>query len=163
MIIKASLRKLLWLLVLLGSLLLMAVSALPGLAGWFGTIVMGPLFCLALYIYRPGATLLRLHASGLDIETAGRKRTVDWSHVIGFHIGMNQGDRHIGILYTNDHLAHLRLRQSRAPDSDIEWIRDLYVMPLDELCSTLNRWVARKNPLVHGSGRNTIDSRSLMA
>ena len=156
-VIKSSVWKLLWLVVLIGLLLLMAVNALPSIAGWFGTIILGLLFPIALYIYRPSATFLKLHANGLDIATAGRKRTVSWSDVTGFHIGRNQRDRNIGILYADDHIARNSTQMSQMPDSDIEWIRDLYVMPLEELCTTLNSWAAKRNPATQGSRLRAID------
>jgi len=160
-VIKSSIRKLFWLIILLGTLLLAAMSALPSIAGWLGTIILGPLFFIALHIYRPSATFLELHLNGLDISTAGRKRTVYWADVAGFHIGMNRGDRNIGILYDDDYIALNRIQMSQMPDSDIEWIRDLYVMPLDELCRTLNSWVAKRNPATLGSGLSAIDMSAI--
>jgi hypothetical protein len=142
LVIKSSVWKLLWLVVLLGLLLVLAANAIPSMIGWLGTIIMGPLFLIALYIYRPNATFLKLHSKGLEITTAGRKRTVNWSDVIGFHIGKNGRDRSIGILYADDYIARHSTQMSQMPDSDIEWIRDLYVIPLDELCRTLNSWIA---------------------
>jgi hypothetical protein len=146
MLIKSGIGKLLWLVALLGLLLLMTISALPSMAGWIGTLLLGTFFPIALYIYRPGASFLRLHETGLDIAVAGRRRTINWSDVAGFHIGKNGGDTQIGILYVAD-VALNDTPVFRAPDADVEWIRDIYAMPLDTLCNTLNQWALAKNSI----------------
>lgn len=142
-VVKASIRKLAWLVVLVGALLAVAIGALPSLAGWLGTVLLAPLFVLALYVYRPGATFLTLHADGFDLSTAGRRRTIRWSDVAGFHVGRNGKDTQIGILYTDGYLMRQEAGPSHLPDADVEWIRDLYAMPLPDLCATLNGWAAQ--------------------
>lgn len=122
-------------------MLAVAITAIPSFWGWIGTILLGPLFLVALYIYRPSATYLRLHSKGIDISTARRKRTINWSDVVGFHIGDIRGDKRIGILYTQEYLSKIRSDSLNEPDSDGDWIRDLYVLPLGKLCETLNSWV----------------------
>lgn len=144
-IIKPSLRKLLWLDLVLGALLSLAVVAIPSVWGWLGTFILGPLFLIALYIYRPSATFLRLHLDRLDISTVGRRHIIYWRDVAGFHIGEVKGDKRIGILYTQEYLLQKSVYSSAEPDSDGDWIRDLYVMRLDKLCETLNNWVVGKN------------------
>jgi hypothetical protein len=158
-VIKSSVWKLLWLVVLLGALLLMAVAALPSMAGWSGTVFLGALFPIALYIYRPGATFLKLHANGLDIATAGRQRTINWSDVLGFHIAENRGDKQIAILYADDYLVQNSTQLLQVPDSDIEWIRDLYVIPLDKLCDTLNSWAAKRNSVTSNLPEHIVIDR----
>lgn len=147
LIIKSSIKKLAWLLLVLGTLFLVAACAQPPAAAWIGTIVLGPLFLIALYIYRPAANYLHLHSTGLDIFIAGRKRTVLWADVAGFHTGMNRKDRQIGILYSAQYIARAGADSPQAPDADGEWIRDLYVLPLDELCRTLNAWNEDKSAI----------------
>ena len=120
---------------------MLTIAAIPSIYGWIGTILLGPLFLVTLYIYRPSVTYLRLHSTGFDISTARRQRTINWSDVAGFHIGEIRGDKRIGILYTQKYLSPHPLRTSAEPDSDGEWIRDLYVLPLGKLCDTLNSWV----------------------
>ncbi|UUZ52549.1 hypothetical protein LP419_24490 [Massilia sp. H-1] len=143
LVVKSSRVKLLWLVVLFGCLLLMAMSALPSIAGWFATVILGLLFPVVLYIYRPSATFLRLHVNGLDISTAGRQRTIDWADVARFNIGANSGGKNIAIDYRHDLM--IWNHPSRTPDADSEWIRDLYAMPLEQLCITLNCWRARRS------------------
>ncbi len=143
-VIKSSVWKLLWLIILFGTLLVMVLGAIPSMAAWFGMLFLGALLPIALYIYRPSASYLRLHANGLDIAAAGRKRTIHWSDVIGFHLHEERGDKLIGILYSDACIQRNATQPWQTQDADAEWIRDLYAMPMQELCDTLNRWAARK-------------------
>lgn len=85
---------------------------------------------------------MRLVSNGFDISTARRQRTINWSDVAGFHIGCIRGDKRIGILYAQEYLSQIPTGFLNEPDSDGDWIRDLYVLPLRKLCDTLNFWVA---------------------
>ena len=143
--IKSSIWKLLWLIVLFAVLLLMALAALPSVAGWLATLFLAALSPIALYIYGPGASYLKLHAHGLDIAAAGRKRTIHWRDVIGFHVCEERGDKRIGVLYSDDYILRSANQPWQTQDTDADWIRDLYAMPMKELCDTLNRRVASKN------------------
>ena len=154
-VIKSSVWKLLWLIVLLGALLVMALAALPSLAGWLGTLFLGALLPIALYIYRPSASYLKLHANGLDIAVAGRKRTIHWSDVIGFHLHEERGDKRIGVLYSDACIQRNATQPWQTQDADAEWIRDLYAMPVKELCDILNRWAVRKNASARREGLPT--------
>lgn len=55
-------------------------------------------------------------------------------------MGDIRGDKRIGILYTQEYLSQIRGDSLNEPDSDGDWIRDLYVLPLGKLCETLNSW-----------------------
>ena len=139
-IIKSSPWKLLWLLALLGAMLALSIGVIPNFWGWLGTIILCPFFLITLYIYRPSANYLRLHRDGLDISTAGRLHTINWLDVVGFHIADISGDKKIGILYTEEYLLQLPTHLLALPHSDGDWIRDLYAIPLNKLCDTLNCW-----------------------
>ncbi|WP_081493469.1 hypothetical protein [Herbaspirillum sp. CF444] len=140
LIIKASVVKIAWLLVLLGLLTLFSAFCiqLQPVWGWIGTILFAPLFVLSFYVYRPSATYLRLSTEGMDIVNMGRRFKLHWSDVEGFHLGNVKGDRQIGILYTDAYLEQQTAHFIH--DSDHAWLRDLYSLPLDSLCKILNQW-----------------------
>lgn len=140
LIIKASIVKMVWLLIIMGAFTFFFVFSIRFMPvwGWISTIFFAPLFVLSFYVYRPSATYLRLNTEGMDIVNMGRRFKLRWSDVEGFHVGNIKGDTQIGILYTDAYLEQQTAHFIHDPDH--AWIRDLYSLPIDSLCKILNQW-----------------------
>jgi hypothetical protein len=136
-VIKSSIAKLTWLVILVGLLLSMSISAIPSAAGWVGSLLLGPLLILAIYIYRPSANYLRIDRTGVEVVIGGRRSKSNWNDIIGFHVGDQDGDKMVGILYSD---AYLNLHSCAPKQSGDGWIRNVFVLEPEVLCAILNEW-----------------------
>lgn len=145
LVVKASVAKLAWLIFLVSLMLLISIAAIPSIIGWVGSLLLASLLMLAIYIYRPSANYLRIDQNGIEVVIAGQRRKSRWSDIIGFHVGDVEGDKRVGILYTDAYLAvHARAQMN----SDDGWIRDIFVLRPEALCSVLNEWHAAMGGVV---------------
>jgi len=138
-VIKSSIAKLTWLIILVGLLLLMSISAIPSATGWAGSLLLGPLLILAIYIYRPSANYLRIDLTGVEVVVGGQRRKSNWGDIIGFHVGDQDGDKMVGILYSD---AYLNLVSCSSGQSGDGWIRNVFALEPEVLCAILNEWRA---------------------
>lgn len=140
LIIKSSKVKLAWLVFLVGLLLAMSISTIPSVIGWVSSILLGALLVLAIYIYRPSANYLRIDQLGIEVVVGGQRSKSHWVDIVGFHVGESDGDTMVGILYSE---AYLQTRSNARMQSGDGWIRDIYILRSEALCSVLNEWHAK--------------------
>jgi len=137
LIIQASKVKLAWLVVLVALMFGISVAAIPSVAGWVGSLLFGALMVLAIYVYRPSANYLRVGQDEIEIVIAGQRSKLMWRDIAGFHVGDSDGDKMVAVLFTD---AYLRSRAEAQEQPGDGWIRDIFVLRPEVLCSVLSEW-----------------------
>ncbi|MES3024761.1 MAG: STM3941 family protein [Pseudomonadota bacterium] len=111
--------------------------------GWLGFIFFGFSVPMAVLMMLPDANYLRLDSEGFETVAMSRRHATRWSDVDGFCLASIEGNKMIGIVYSEQYKKQQAGRALASAMTGIEGaIPNHYMMGIDELLATLNHWHA---------------------
>lgn len=146
LIFRASRKKAAFLLLLSICLVVLGifVTTEKPILGWLSIGFFGLGIPASIFMMLTNSSYLKLDHEGFEIVAMSRKFKAKWTEVEVFETGEIYGNKVISIVYSHQYNKQQTGRAIASALSGMEGaIADHYVVPIEEICRTMNTWKER--------------------